>query len=605
MSARPGSPIGERVRKRRRGLPTDAEDDTADTAQEPTPAREFATPPPVTPHTPPATPAIEVATPPSTPGVIQRTPALSPASTASDHSSVRTPPPYAPPSPLSPSPLSRTEKTRVDEGMVGLLAVRDAGLSPSPLIAEAEPSVAAPLTTPLATQASKAGPEQSGAPDDARGNLDTTLLPATTISTTPPTVTAAADSVEPAAPPAPVIPSSTPAIVHEPATVAPPPIIVHDTATDAAAVQPAIAHDTATDAAAVQPAIAHEPATVAAAQPPTVIAPAAVATTVGTMTAGGPTNNPVVTVAQTNNPALAPPAVHQVLGAAAQPLAALPQIVLGGPTPNVVPANAQLVPHTQVTAGAVPAAAAQNAPGLPVHNGVQGNVYGPPHVPVQAAQAPPPAMPLGPGPIAPAVPQLLPGFEDVPAAVRALVLNIADMSFPAQHVYGLSTVPRRLDWGKGRLERRLAEGISTTYVRYPGRVRTTWFFGRSGEPQSRVNVGVNLMYDTHEQAMDILYKKAKPPAAVPEIVFASRLQGQRQRGSFTETIVPFKNVFDARDGILAKTEDRRLNAVDFTDNDVIVVEAEFTRWKKTGSSGWSAFDVGFELAAIFLLWDSY
>ncbi len=69
-------------------------------------------------------------------------------------------------------------------------------------------------------------------------------------------------------------------------------------------------------------------------------------------------------------------------------------------------------------------------------------------------------------------------------------------------------------------------------------------------------------------------------------------------------VVPFKNVFDARDGVLAKTEDRRINAVDFTDNDVIVVEAELTRWKKSGSSGWSAFDVGFDLAAIFLLWDS-
>ncbi len=92
------------------------------------------------------------------------------------------------------------------------------------------------------------------------------------------------------------------------------------------------------------------------------------------------------------------------------------------------------------------------------------------------------------------------------------MLNIADASSPADHVYGLTTVPSHLDWGKGRLERRLVEGTSTVYVRYPGRVRTTWFFGRSGQPQSRVNVGINLMYDTHEHAMDVLFKKAKPPA---------------------------------------------------------------------------------------------
>ncbi|RDX39874.1 hypothetical protein OH76DRAFT_1424042, partial [Lentinus brumalis] len=203
-----------------------------------------------------------------------------------------------------------------------------------------------------------------------------------------------------------------------------------------------------------------------------------------------------------------------------------------------------------------------------------------------------------------AAPQLLPGFEDVPAAVLAMVQNAGTTSIPALHTYSAARAPYRLDWGRGRLERRLTEGTATTFIRYAGRVRTSWFFGRGGEPQSRVNIGVTLLYDTDESALDKLYHKAKPSSGVPEVVFASRLQGQRQRGSFNETVVPFANVFNARDGVLARTDDRRINAVDFADNDIVAIDAELTRWRKPRASGWTEFDVGFELNAIYLLWDA-
>ncbi|RDX56125.1 hypothetical protein OH76DRAFT_1414566 [Lentinus brumalis] len=275
--------------------------------------------------------------------------------------------------------------------------------------------------------------------------------------------------------------------------------------------------------------------------------------------------------------------------------------------PAVAAVPAAAVPAAAVPAAAVPAAAF-HAPLLPPLTlapapATATQVHPPPvafqaQLPMALAQAQgnPPLPPAGVIGLAPAGPQVLPGFEDIPIAVQQLALQITGTSLPNQHIYSVTQLPLRLDWGRGRMERRLCEpGNTPTFLRFTGRVRTSWFFDRSGKPQSRVNVGLHLLLDTEEAAIQTLYRKAQPPAAP---TYHDAYSHQRLQ------VLPFKNVFDARDGVLAKTEDRRLNAVDFTDNDVIAVDAEFTRWRKTRATTWSEFTVGFELSTIYLLWDS-
>lgn len=69
--------------------------------------------------------------------------------------------------------------------------------------------------------------------------------------------------------------------------------------------------------------------------------------------------------------------------------------------------------------------------------------------------------------------------------------------------------------------------------------------------------------------------------------------------------IPFEEVYDASESLTSKSDMPRLSAVDIAENDIILVEAVFTRWKKPADKkkkSWPAWDVGFELQAISLIY---
>ncbi|KAI0686394.1 hypothetical protein C8T65DRAFT_747417 [Cerioporus squamosus] len=600
MPPRAGSPIGERVRKRRRGLP---EDDIADSPlpdEAPGASESTGTPPSTPPH-----------------GHVDLSPAPTTPSTTTEGSALPTPqdspagwPVVVGSRTLQDGLLSATNMARIMlEGTKH--DTRDTAATQE--LTLSTDSGARDLDAPIVPQPASAlvGPEavaRADLPTPAHPTLPAVnalppSTPATSATPTPGDVAQAVHAVLPLTP-APATPALGTAVDTNaaqlpraaPAPVLTPPVLPAPVVVDTQQIVPTLAAAVATPAPSA--ATSAEATQVLAA--PVAAAPAAAPAPVATD--GHATATPPIAI---GHDALAHAAV--VPAVAVQPVHATPTppVAVGGQTLALAaqPVDQQ-VAQPQALALAAPQLLQTQAPvPPPLAAAFAGQPQQPAPLPNNAQPLPLPA-PVVPIAAAP-VPHILQGFEDVPPAIHALAMQVATTSLPDQHTYSVTRLPARLDWGRGRMERRLCEIPSTpVYMRFTGRVRTSWFFDRSGTPQSRVNVGVHLLLNTDEQAIENLYSKAQPPIPVPETIFASRLQGQRQRGSFTETVLPFKNVFDARDGVLAKTDDRRINAVDFTDNDVIAVDAEFTRWKKPRATNWTEFGVGFELAAIYLLWDS-
>lgn len=68
--------------------------------------------------------------------------------------------------------------------------------------------------------------------------------------------------------------------------------------------------------------------------------------------------------------------------------------------------------------------------------------------------------------------------------------------------------------------------------------------------------------------------------------------------------MPFEEVYDATEEFTGKHLMPRLRAADLAEDDIVVVEANFTRWRKPGETKkkmWTAWDVGFELISISVL----
>lgn len=69
--------------------------------------------------------------------------------------------------------------------------------------------------------------------------------------------------------------------------------------------------------------------------------------------------------------------------------------------------------------------------------------------------------------------------------------------------------------------------------------------------------------------------------------------------------VAFEEVFDATETLTVKSAMPRISAADIAEGDIVLVEAMLTRWKKPADKkkkGWPAWDVGFELQAVSLIY---
>ncbi|OJT04375.1 hypothetical protein TRAPUB_4918 [Trametes pubescens] len=340
-------------------------------------------------------------------------------------------------------------------------------------------------------------------------------------------------------------------------------------------------------------------------------------------------------------------------GAAAQPLgAAVPNVPVHVPVVQPVgQANAAAMPTVQpvghALAGLAVGAPAVPAP-APVIQGVQGvpagvppviqgpvpllpngpGAMGAPAVPapapiIQGAQGVPAGVPpviQGPVPLlpnvlggmgAPAVPAPVPVpgvagpvnppiaanlFDDidyVPDAIKHRILGISGQSDAASNLFSVAHVPASADWGRGRMEKFLMLNGVPVVIWLIGRVRTTWFYNFDGQPHSRVNVGITPALFTDMDAIDRLYTRARPRSA-----FCSLTLNQAR---------PFEEVYDGTGTFREKTAMTRLSAADVFEDDIVVVECNFTRWRKNTEGKkkhWSTWDVGFEMISIATLFSN-
>ncbi|KAI0355687.1 hypothetical protein OH77DRAFT_1436778 [Trametes cingulata] len=225
--------------------------------------------------------------------------------------------------------------------------------------------------------------------------------------------------------------------------------------------------------------------------------------------------------------------------------------------------------------------------------------------------------PLGPMPVPvpTRVPETLhhagsvfPDLTDVPPDIIERLLRIINYAAPDASTYSVGLIPATANWGRGPNERVLCENGHPITIFMSGRVRTFWFYDMHGDPQPRVNIGVTLITPTDLDAVKQLYTRAKPRSAPSsDIIYASKRHTVRERGERAPQAVPFEEVYDASERLTSKSTMPRISAAEIADNDIVVVECHFTRWKKAAEGKrklWSSWDVGFDLVSISILYSS-
>ncbi|PIL35524.1 hypothetical protein GSI_02252 [Ganoderma sinense ZZ0214-1] len=206
-----------------------------------------------------------------------------------------------------------------------------------------------------------------------------------------------------------------------------------------------------------------------------------------------------------------------------------------------------------------------------------------------------------------------PDFEGVDyIAINDLerAVAFANKCDPPNNRFAIAKVPTGAAWGSSpQTEKFLCIQERPVTVWFVGKVCTTWFFDMDGKPQARVNVAFTLPHKGDYDGVKHLLQLARPRRDdVPSTIYASRFQSRQQKGETEPTILPFKNVYDARTRFRAKNEMPLLPPAYIGRNDIVLVEAYFHRWKtakdKKNRKAWTLWDVGFELQCASLLVES-
>ncbi|OJT12392.1 hypothetical protein TRAPUB_11061 [Trametes pubescens] len=196
--------------------------------------------------------------------------------------------------------------------------------------------------------------------------------------------------------------------------------------------------------------------------------------------------------------------------------------------------------------------------------------------------------------------------ERVPNEVVERMRAIANYVHPPTNTFAVSLVPVNSEWGRGKDERFLVYSGKPVVIWLVGRSKKLWFYKPNGEAQTRVSIGLDLSVAGDLDAVKALYTRARPRGALTsDVVYASRLQTVRERGATSSQAVPFEEVYDATEQFTAKSVMPRLRAADIAEEDLVVVECNLTRWKKQAEMKkkmWTAWDVGFELISIAVLY---
>ncbi|EIW54754.1 uncharacterized protein TRAVEDRAFT_50892 [Trametes versicolor FP-101664 SS1] len=275
--------------------------------------------------------------------------------------------------------------------------------------------------------------------------------------------------------------------------------------------------------------------------------------------------------------------------------------LLGGPEAITAPA------HVPAAVGVAPAAVAPLVGTAAVPLAVAAVVANAGGQGINGAQ--PQAGPAAPVPVLPNmadVHAMFAGLELVPDDILLRLYAIVQVAIPTHNVFAVNCVPSNADWGTGRNDRLLCLNTVPLSIWLAGRAGSLWFFSLAGEPHARVNIGVLMAALRDYEAVKQLYQRARPRSApASETIYASRLQTVRGRGEQIAHAVAFEEVFDATETLTVKSAMPRISAADIAEGDIVLVEAMLTRWKKPADKkkkGWPAWDVGFELQAVSLIY---
>lgn len=88
--------------------------------------------------------------------------------------------------------------------------------------------------------------------------------------------------------------------------------------------------------------------------------------------------------------------------------------------------------------------------------------------------------------------------------------SIANYVYPPFNVFAPSLVPVNSDWGRGKDDRMLMYCGKAVVIWQVGRIKKLWFYKPNGDPQGRVNIGLDLCVAGDLDAVQALYNRARP-----------------------------------------------------------------------------------------------
>ncbi|PIL36899.1 hypothetical protein GSI_00589 [Ganoderma sinense ZZ0214-1] len=200
-------------------------------------------------------------------------------------------------------------------------------------------------------------------------------------------------------------------------------------------------------------------------------------------------------------------------------------------------------------------------------------------------------------------------IDYVPDDTIRRLMPFARKSDEANHRYALSSIPPGATWGTtSDTDSLLCVDNKPITIWAVGNTESPWFVTPEGQPHSRVNIGYRLPFDGDLAVVKKLFEKARPKRTdLKDVVFSAKRMTTYGAKS-GKTIIPFKNVYDATERFLAKSNMDLLPPGVLGKRDIVLVESFFTRWRmdrdKENRRKWVKWNVGLELQAVNLLYEA-
>ncbi|PIL24292.1 hypothetical protein GSI_14045 [Ganoderma sinense ZZ0214-1] len=172
--------------------------------------------------------------------------------------------------------------------------------------------------------------------------------------------------------------------------------------------------------------------------------------------------------------------------------------------------------------------------------------------------------------------------------------------------YAVCKVPPDAGWGtSGAAAKTWRHNGEAVTIWIPGICATKWFVDIKGVLPNRVNIGVMPLRDMDNEAALKLLRLCEPsqePKAGP--IYAGKLMSQWVKDDTKPAIMPFTEIYDAREKFRQKKLMRRLPQTTIGHGDIVLIECNLTRFKTAETKDkpeWTEWHTVFELISVCLL----